>query len=83
MMVQIICMADRVDRYGYVWDAAPSDTDDGAGVTFSRISPAGEEGYPGTIHVSLTYRLTAPDTVMLRYEAVAETPTIVNLTQHT
>jgi aldose 1-epimerase len=65
------------------WDASPVTSPDGAGVTFSRTSPAGEENYPGTLTCSVTYLLVAPGTVELRYDAVTDAPTIVNLTQHT
>jgi aldose 1-epimerase len=65
------------------WDASPVTTPDGAGVTFSRTSPAGEEGYPGTLTCSVTYLLITPGSVELRYDAVTDAPTIVNLTQHT
>ena len=66
-----------------VWAAAPIRSGDAAGVAFTRTSPAGEEHYPGTLHVSVSY-LVAPDgVVVLRYEATTDAPTIVNLTQHT
>lgn len=34
----------------------------GAQVTFTRTSPHGEEGHPGTLHVQVTYHLTADPT---------------------
>jgi aldose 1-epimerase len=64
-----------------LWDAEPVETGDTVGVTFNRISPAGEEGYPGTLHVSVAYRVTG-DTVDVQYEATTDTPTVINLTQH-
>ena len=42
----------------------------------------GEEGYPGTLHVSVTYRLSADDELTLQYQATTDKPTIVNLTNH-
>src|SRR6266700_3510318 len=33
-----------------IWDAQPAETDSSAAVTFSYVSPTGEEGYPGTLH---------------------------------
>jgi aldose 1-epimerase len=65
------------------WDASPFTSAEGTGVTFSRTSPAGEEHYPGTLTCSVTYLLIGPGSVELRYEAVADAPTIVNLSQHT
>ena len=42
------------------WDGSPVTMPDGVGVTFSRTSAAGEEGYPGTLTCSVTYLLIAP-----------------------
>jgi aldose 1-epimerase len=64
------------------WSAAPVTTNEGAGVRFTRTSPDGEEHYPGELTCHVTYLLTSPATVELRYEAVTDAPTIVNLTQH-
>ena len=59
----------------HLWDASPIASSDGAGVTFSRTSPAGEENYPGTLTCSVTYLLIAPGTVELRYDVVTTIPT--------
>jgi aldose 1-epimerase len=66
----------------HVWNAVPVAGRDSVGVRFTRTSPAGEEHYPGTLDVAVTYTLTA-DTLELRYHATTDAPTIVNLTQHT
>jgi aldose 1-epimerase len=55
----------------------------GQGVTFSRESPDGEEGYPGTIQVAVAYSLTDDNELVIEYTAEADRPTPVNLTQHT
>lgn len=52
------------------------------------FSPDGEEGYPGNLHVFVTYALTeatdkAPGGLRIQYEAVTDAPTVVNFTQHT
>lgn len=65
-----------------LWTAQPIETRDGCGVLFSRTSPAGEEQYPGTLKVRVAYLLSG-DTVIIRYLAVTDAATIVNLTQHT
>ena len=66
-----------------LWAATPIETQDAAGIAFSRTSAAGEEHYPGTLQVSFSYLVTAARTVTLQYEATTDAPTIVNLTQHT
>jgi len=50
-------------------------------VTFSAESPDGEEGYPGKLNISVTYR-TEGSGLFIDYEAVSDRDTIVNLTNH-
>lgn len=45
------------------------------------LSPDGEEGYPGNLQVRAIYRLT-DSTFSIRYEAVSDRDTAVNLTNH-
>src|SRR5690606_19135797 len=55
----------------------------GRSVRFVRQSPDGEEGYPGTCDVAVTYTL-ADDALTLgvTYEATSDAPTPINLSQH-
>ncbi len=50
-------------------------------VTFSLVSPDGEEGFPGELLVSVTYDLTGPE-LEIRYHAVSDKSTPVSLTNH-
>ena len=52
-------------------------------IRLSRVSPEGEEGYPGTLQVAVAYSLTNYNELIVEYEANTDLPTIVNLTQHT
>lgn len=45
-------------------------------------SPAGEEGYPASLDVCVTYTLKNEDTLSVHYEAHTDAPTPVNLSQH-
>lgn len=47
-----------------------------------RVSPAGEEGYPGALHVSVRYRLRRDNALEIRYEAETDADTVVNFTNH-
>jgi len=55
---------------------------DDASVTLGLTSPAGEEGYPGTLEAACTYRLVAPATLRIEMTATTDAPTIVNLAHH-
>ncbi len=63
-----------------VWMAEPLAA--GNGVRFSYVSPDGEEGFPGTLTVVVTYTLTDDDELRLDYEATTDKPTVLNLTNH-
>ncbi|MCE0445201.1 galactose mutarotase [Streptomyces tricolor] len=53
------------------------------GLRLSRVSPHGEEGFPGRLAVTVTYTLTESGALRIGYEAVTDAPTVVNLTNHT
>jgi aldose 1-epimerase len=51
-------------------------------VRFSRVSPDGEEHFPGTLNVAVTYTLTERNELRIHYVATTDKPTVVNLTSH-
>ncbi len=57
-------------------------TEEGISCELTRVSPDGEEGYPGTLTVSVTYTLTHDDVWRIDYRATTDAPTILNLTNH-
>ena len=51
-------------------------------VLFSRTSPDGEEGFPGTMKALVRLTLTEDNEMKFTYTATTDKPTIVNLTHH-
>ncbi|MER6219045.1 aldose epimerase family protein [Streptomyces sp. 900105755] len=61
-----------------VWEATAVEH----GVRLTRVSPHGEEGFPGRLAVAATYTLDESGALHISYEAVTDAPTVVNLTNH-
>lgn len=55
--------------------------DERAALKLSYTSLDGEEGYPGTLQVTVTYELLM-DQLFITYEAETDKPTVLNLTNH-
>lgn len=51
-------------------------------VTFYHYSPQEEQGFPGNMHVTVTYTLDDEDTVHITYNAKADADTVMNFTNH-
>ena len=56
-------------------------TDDGGEVTMALRSPAGDQGFPGTVTVTTTYALSG-DRLRISYRGETDAPTVLNLTNH-
>ncbi len=65
-----------------VWTPEPFVEAVAVGVKFTYLSEDGEEGYPGNLGCSVTYRLNAAGELRIAYEAVTDKATPVNLTNH-
>ena len=65
-----------------VWRGEPFQRGGDVGVTLTYTSGDGEEGYPGTLHATIVYTLTARNELKIAYSAATDKTTHVNLTQH-
>lgn len=61
-----------------MWQIVPEDN----ALLCTRLSPDGEEGYPGNLRVGVAFRLSDENRLLICYEADTDQDTIVNLTNH-
>ena len=61
------------------WEVAGHDA---SSVLFTYHSPDGDEGYPGTVDVRVTYRVDNENSLVIHIEAHTDAPTIINPTNH-
>jgi aldose 1-epimerase len=65
-----------------VWDGDCEREDGTPILRLGLISPDGDQGYPGRLHVEASYRLDADDTLTFEYRATTDASTVVGLTNH-
>ena len=65
-----------------LWDAAPFQTDNTAGVRFSLFSPDGTSGFPGNLQMTVIYTLAGNNEFSIEYEGLADRDTILTTTNH-
>ncbi len=51
-------------------------------VIMTRVSPDGEEGYPGNLTIKVYFSLTELNELVIKYKASTDKSTVVNLTNH-
>jgi aldose 1-epimerase len=66
----------------HIWQADLANSSSSS-ITFTRLSPDGEEGFPGNLKVSVTFSLTDDNHWHVHYSATTDKPTVVNLSNHT
>lgn len=68
---------EGLDRHNWTIDASGDDW-----VRLATFSPDGDQGFPGNLNASVTYRLTEGTTLSVVWEATTDVETPVNLTNH-
>lgn len=51
-------------------------------IAFSRLSPDGEQGFPGNLSLTITYTWKDDSELLIEYHAVCDQDTVLNLTNH-
>jgi aldose 1-epimerase len=64
-----------------VWTAEPT-APGRAAVVLRRVSPDGEEGYPGALAAAVAFELTDQDELAIEATATCDAPTFCNLSHH-
>ncbi len=65
-----------------IWNVIEADSDTEPSLILTYTSPDGEENYPGTLTVKVTYTLSKNGALSIHYEAETDKTTIVSLTNH-
>ena len=66
-----------------VWDVRPGATSGRAvSAVLHLVSPDGDQGFPGTLDVSVTYTLSDDNAFTIQYKASTDKVTVLNLTNH-
>ena len=77
------CLHGGFLRYNYLMYDAECECNEGSDtISFSRLSPDGEQGLPGNATITITYTLNDENELMISYYAVSDADTIMNLTNH-
>lgn len=66
-----------------MWQATAKEKTGCDAVSFHYVSPDGEENFPGTLDVTVTYSWNDKCDLIIRYEATTDKATLCNLTNHT
>lgn len=65
-----------------LWTVASVTSGKVASAVFTHVSPDGDNGYPGELHVTVTYSLDEAGNLQIAYAANTDKPTVVSMTNH-
>jgi len=63
-----------------IWDYEVDE--ENTSIKFNIVSPDGDQGFPGTFKVSVTYKLTEDNSIEISYNGISDEDTIANMTNH-
>jgi len=65
-----------------MWQASPIEMDSADALLLSLTSPDGDQGFPGSLDVEVTYTFNDANALGIHYYATTDKPTLCNLTNH-
>ena len=65
-----------------MWQARPVEGNAKDTLVMTLVSPDGDQGFPGTLHVTVEYTFNDENELGIHYMAKTDAPTLVNLTNH-
>ena len=65
-----------------IWEAETKINSNSSSLILKYLSKDMEEGYPGNLYTTVTYKITNDNSVEITYEAQTDKTTVINLTQH-
>lgn len=68
--------------YSRVWNAEITSNKKNPAVRFNYVSQDMEEGFPGTVNITVTYTWTDKNEIVIDYSASTDKKTVINVTNH-
>lgn len=65
-----------------IWEAKIINDQQNEKLEMSLTSPDNDEGYPGNVKAKVTFTLTSDNELIINYQALSDSPTPINLTNH-
>ncbi len=65
-----------------LWTVSETVDSDTPSITFTHVSPDGDEGFPGKLEIKVVYTLSEDNAFSLEYNAVSDAATPINFTNH-
>lgn len=78
-----VCLHSGPDFYrNRIWDAQVVEKETENTVSFSLLSPDGDQGFPGNAKITVSYTLTSDNELKIEYYLISDRDTVANLTNH-
>ena len=72
----------KIGFHKVLWTAESMETPNGEALKLIYVSKDGEEGFPGTVTVTVTYTLTEDNSLRIDYSGTTDKTTILNVCNH-